>query len=323
MPSIDEFGLIARLFAPLARGHAGAQGLQDDCATIDGPGGMDWAISTDALVAGVHFLPDDPPDLIARKLVRVNLSDLASSGARPRFLLLSCCFPRAMTADWLEGFAAGLAADCRGFGLALIGGDTVATPGPLTLAATALGEVPSGQALLRGHARPGDDVWVSGTIGDAAFGLEVALGQAPDQSDLLERYRLPRPRLELGVALRGLAHACMDVSDGLVADLGQIAAASHLHAEIRAAEVPLSAAVRARLGGGGLERAVTGGDDYELLFTPPPERREALAALGRRLDLRLTRIGRMMPAGDLRPPVRLLDGQGTALALRRPGYRHF
>ncbi len=323
MPSIDEFGLIARLLAPLAQSHAGAQSLRDDCAYIDGPDGMAWALSTDALVAGVHFLPDDPPDLIARKLVRVNLSDLASSGARPRFLLLACCFPRSSGAAWLEAFAAGLAADCQSFGLALIGGDTVATPGPLTLAATALGDLPAGQALLRGNARAGDDLWVSGTIGDAAFGLEVALGQAPEQPELLERYRLPRPRLELGMALRGLAHACMDVSDGLMGDLGHIAAASGLAAELWAEMVPLSAAVRARMGADGLEKAVTGGDDYELLFTAPAARRQDLAALERSLDLRLTRIGRMMPAEGPDQPVRLLDGEGRPLAPPRPGYRHF
>lgn len=322
---VDEFGLIARLFAPLAARHGGALGLTDDCALFDGPGDYAWAVTSDALVAGVHFLPDDPPELIARKLIRVNLSDLAAMGAAPRFILMACCFPIGVTSDWLDRFAAGLKADCDEFSVALIGGDTVATPGPLTLCLTALGEVPKGAALLRSNARSGDEIWVSGTLGDAAYGLSVAQNRAgalsaPLQADLLARYRIPQPRIALGLHLRGLVGGCMDISDGLVGDLDHICQTSGVGAELMAEDLPLSAAaLAAREAGLGAHLALTGGDDYELLFTAAPDQRPALEAIGRRLGLRLSRIGRIM-AGQ---GVRVLDRHGQPLALKSGGYQHF
>ncbi|HVI53010.1 MAG TPA: thiamine-phosphate kinase [Candidatus Sulfotelmatobacter sp.] len=323
----DEFALIARLFAPLAASHDGALGLTDDCALFAGADGAQWAVTADAMVAGVHFFPDDPPDLIARKLLRVNLSDLAAKGAAPRFVLMTVCFPRDVTADWLERFAAGLKADCQEFSIALIGGDTVSMPGPLTLSLTALGELPAGTAILRANARPGQRIWVSGTIGDGAFGLLAAQGKASglaaeDRAALLDRYRLPRPRTALGPLLRGIAAAGMDVSDGLVGDLGHICACSRVGAEIEAALLPLSdaatAAVRAGMGQG-IVTALTGGDDYELLFTADEQQTEEIVSLSLRLGLRLTPIGRIIE-GDV---VRVLDAEGRSMLLGRGGYNHF
>jgi len=327
MSANDEFALIARLFAPLAARHPGALGLSDDAALLDGPPGRQWAITTDALVAGVHFLAEDPPELIARKLIRVNLSDLAAMGAVPKVVLLALCAPRGTTADWLDRFAAGLKADCDQFGIALIGGDTVSTPGPLTLSLTALGDLPAEQALKRSNARSGDHIWVSGEVGDAAYGLLVAkgLGQGLDPASarhLRDRYRIPQPRTALGPALIGLAHAAMDISDGLVGDLDHICTASGVGAVVEAALLPLSDALRSAMAlglGQGLETVLTGGDDYELLFTAAPRLDEAILALGRKLGLRLTRIGRIIDGLG----VEVRDTAGQALALRRGGYNHF
>lgn len=324
---VDEFDLIKRLFLPLTGGRPEALGLTDDVALIPGPAGYQWAITKDAMVAGVHFFPDDPPELIARKLVRVNLSDLASKGAEPQFLLLATCFPRDVTPAWLDRFASGLKTDCEEFTVAVIGGDTVATPGPLVLTLTAVGRIPENTALLRSNARSGDHIWLSGSVGDSALGLLVARGESKslsrtDADFLLDRYRLPQPRVALGPRLRGLAHAAMDVSDGLLGDLGHICRASGCAAEIEAECLPLSSAARAALGAGlgnGLSTLVTGGDDYEILFTAPPESDQALSALSGELGLPLTRIGRIKPGRD----VTLLDGAGRAIGIGQDGYRHF
>jgi thiamine-monophosphate kinase len=317
MAGFDEFSLIKKLFLPLAVAVPESLGLTDDVALVDGK----WAITVDAIVAGVHFLPDDPPDLIARKLVRVNLSDLAAKGAEPRFLLLAACFPRTTSSVWFERFADGLHADCAEFKVALIGGDTVATPGPLTLSLTALGIAGEKPALLRSNARSGDNIWVSGTLGDAALGLQVAkkgaVGLPSEHAEfLLDRYRLPQPRLGLGRRLRGLAHACMDVSDGLIGDLAHICEASGKSAVVEAASLPLSPAAMAAKAD--MAAVAAGGDDYELLFTAPPSADHALAALSAELDLKLTRIGRI---GD-GEGVRLLGAGGSEIT-GLAGYRHF
>jgi thiamine-monophosphate kinase len=326
-PDLDEFDLIARLFRPLTAGRPEALGLADDVALIDGPSGEQWAMTADAIVAGVHFFPDDPAGLIARKLLRVNLSDLAAKGAEPRFALLTCCFPADVGSDWLAEFAAGLQSDCALFGLAVIGGDTVATPGPLCLGLTAIGSVPRGKALLRSTARTGDDIWVSGSIGDAAFGLQVALGKAGSLADdhadwLLDRYRLPQPRLRLGKLLRDVAHAAMDVSDGLLGDLGHLVAASGLAAAVELARIPLSPAGQAALAvglGHGWRTAVSGGDDYEILFTAPPGAAAAISAISAQLKLKISRIGCITEGMG----VVLLDGEGREMSVEHAGYRHF
>jgi thiamine-monophosphate kinase len=327
MSGLDEFALIKRLFLPLAEGEPAALGLMDDVALIDGADGSQWVVTTDAIVAGVHFLADDPADLIARKLIRVNLSDLAAKGAEPCYLLLAACFPRDVTDEWLDRFASGLKSDCAHFKVALIGGDTVATPGPLTLSLTALGRVARETALLRSNARSGDEVWVSGSLGDAALGLLVAKGGAhglsSDHADyLLDRYRLPRPRLQLGRHLHGLAHAAMDISDGLLADLSHICEASGCGAVIEAAALPRSPAAQAALAQGlgeGLASLAAGGDDYELLFTAPPAAAQELADLSRQLGLPLTLIGRI----TAEKAVKLLGDDGGEIRLGRRGYLHF
>ena len=323
-----EFELIARYFAPLAEAAPGAQGLLNDAAVFDPSRDDSLVLTLDTMVEGVHFLPDDPPGLIGRKLLRVNLSDLAAMGARPIGYLLAGVFPKDLDEAWIAAFAAGLAEDQEVFGVTLYGGDTVATPGPLTLSLTAFGEVAEGRALSRATARAGDEVYVSGTIGDGVLGLDALRGglRALDEDQraaLAARYRLPEPRLALGrkLAETGLATAALDVSDGLVADLGHIAAASAVAAEIEAGAVPLSAATRAALASDAalLPALLTGGDDYELLFTVRPGRVGELADLAGRLDLPLTRIGRI-GAGQ---GVRALDAAGREMDLPGGGWSHF
>jgi thiamine-monophosphate kinase len=310
-----EFEFIARRLRPLASAP-GALALVDDAALLDPRPDMQLVLTKDAMVAGVHFLPDDPPDQIARKLLRVNLSDLAAMGAVPIGYLLALARPRAIGDEWLAAFCAGLAEDNAAFEISLLGGDTVSTPGPMTLSLTAVGEVPKGKALLRSGARSGDDVWVSGTLGDAALGLAVLQDRLevaePARSHLIERYRLPRPRLALGHALRGLAHAAIDISDGLLADLGHIVEASEVGAEVRVDLLPLTAADLP----GAWDAALSGGDDYELLFAAPPSQRSAIARLA---ELPLTRIGTIQAAAG----VRVLDAAGAEIHPVRTGWQHF
>ncbi|MGX9965092.1 thiamine-phosphate kinase [Roseomonas sp. F4] len=312
-----EFGLIARHFAPLA--GRGALGLGDDAALLDPPPGRTLVLAADAMVAGVHFLADDPPETLGRKLLRVNLSDLAAMGAVPLAYLMTTAFPRGVTQDWIAAFAAGLAQDQAEFAIELLGGDTVATEGPATFSLTILGHVAPGAALRRVGSRPGDDVWVSGSIGDGALGLLALTGGLPADSHLAERYRLPRPRLALGQALVGLAHAAMDVSDGLVQDLGHLARAAGCAAVIEADLVPLSDPARAALADDAalLSRILTGGDDYELVFTADPAARDAVHALSG--TTKVTRIGHI-EAGE---GVRVRDAAGRALDLQATGWSHF
>ena len=313
-----EFAFIARRLRPLATAP-GALGLVDDAALLDPRSGMQLVLTKDAMVAGVHFLEGDPPDQIARKLLRVNLSDLAAMGAAPIGYLLALTRPRDIEDEWLASFCAGLAADNAEFDISVLGGDTVSTPGPLTLSLTAIGEVPKGEALLRSGARPGDDIWVSGSLGDAALGLAVLQGTLqvtePVRSRLIDRYRLPRPRLALGRALRGIAHAAIDISDGLLADLGHIVETSAVGAKIRIDLLPLSAPDLSRAQDAGF----SGGDDYELLFTAAPSQRDAIERLAEKLDLPITRIGQMRTA----PGIRVLDAAGAEVHPDRTGWRHF
>jgi thiamine-monophosphate kinase len=319
MPA-GEFAFIARCLRPLATAR-GALDLTDDAALLDPAPGRQLVLAKDAMVAGVHFLEQDPPGQIAQKLVRVNLSDLAAMGAAPLGYLLALARARDTSDVWLAAFCAGLAADNAAFGIALLGGDTVATPGPLTLSLTAIGEIPSGAALLRRGAKPGDDIWVSGTLGDAALGLKVLQRELDVTEEagapLIERYRLPQPRLALGQALRGVARAAIDISDGLVADLGHILEASGVGAELQADRLPLSAAARDLPGA--RAAALAGGDDYELLFTAPRKRRAEVAALARQLDLPLTRIGAIRAASGLS----MLDAAGREIEVAIRGWQHF
>lgn len=285
---LDEFGQIARLYRPLTRGAAEALDLLDDAAAIPSRPGMDLIVTKDAMVEGVHFLADDPPDLVARKLLRVNLSDLAAKGAEPYGYFLAVAWPPAMGWPERQAFAAGLRADGETHGVVLLGGDTVSTPGPLTASLTLLGWVPSGRMVRRAGARPGDLVLVSGPIGDGWLGLRAARGAVDDPDGYLaERYRLPVPRLDLREALRAHASAAADVSDGLIADAGHIATASGVGLRLNLDRMPLSPAARAWLDAQperdeALRRLASGGDDYQVVCTAPPA---AAAALG------LTAIG--------------------------------
>jgi thiamine-monophosphate kinase len=327
-----EFDLIARYFAPLARRVPGALGLKDDVALLDPSPGHQLVVTTDAVVAGIHFLPDDPPGLIAKKLLRVNVSDLAAKGAVPVGCLLALALPRTTTPIWLDSFAAGLAEDCAHFAIPLIGGDTTATDGPLTMALTAFGEVPRGQALLRSGAKVGDRIFVSGTIGDGALGLLVAKGElsalaAPLRDYLLSRYRKPEPRLVLGRTLRGIAHASMDISDGLIADLGHICEASGVAAEIQAAMVPLSdgAQIAVARDPALLSHVLTGGDDYELLFTADPKDSDRIVQAAIGTGVPVTGIGFIGRAPEDRSGgrVKVADLTAVQAVLGVAGYRHF
>src|SRR2546423_8121982 len=227
-----EFALIAELFAPLATAP-GAFSLTDDAAIATPPPGHDLVITTDALVEGVHFFSSDPPELVGQKALRVNLSDLAAKGCVPAGYLLALCLPGKIGMSWLRAFAGGLAKDQQEFGISLYGGDTTATPGPLTIAITAFGHIPAGTMLRRAGARPGDLVFVSGTIGGAGGGLACLKGEGEclatgQWNELIQRFRVPHPRVTLAQALLGLASASLDVSDGLLADLGHIAETSRV-----------------------------------------------------------------------------------------------
>ena len=321
---LGEFERIRRFFAPLA--GPGGLGLVDDAALIDCAPGKRLVVTADAIVAGVHYLPDDPPDLVARKLLRVNLSDLAAMGARPLHYVLTTALPAELGPEWLAGFAEGLAEDQHRYGIDLLGGDSVGTHGPAVLSLTAIGEVEAGQEIRRSGARPGDLVWVSGTIGDAFLGLDLLRGAYPDLAPehrdyLVGRFRLPEPRTELGPRLCGIAHAMIDVSDGLLADLGHISETSRAAANVELDLLPLSPAARAILENdpGIRVRLAAAGDDYELVFAAPADAAEAIATVSLRLGIPLTRIGKV-EAGT---GVRLLDADGHQIPLEAHGYRHF
>lgn len=323
-----EFELIARYFAPLSRGFPGAWGLLDDVATIAPSPGCELVAKTDAIVAGVHFLAQDPPDLVARKALRVNLSDLAAKGARPIAYLIDLIIPDTIDESWIAGFARGLEADQAEYGIHLVGGDTDKTPGPVTVAVMALGEIAAGKTIRRGGARPGDTIFVTGTIGDGALGLLALRGELPELGRaaagfLGERYRLPRPRVALGPRLVGIATAALDVSDGLVADLRHICEVSHLAATVEAARVPLSGAAREAIGEKRerLAAALTGGDDYEILFTAPESAAASLARLAAEVGVPITAIGEMVAAPQ--PTVTVHDESGRTLTLAREGWTHF
>jgi len=315
-----EFSFIARHFGPLAGPEA--LGLKDDAAVLAPTPGQDLILSADTLVENVHFFSDDAPDLIARKALRCNLSDLAGMGARPRGYLLTIARPNAVPDSWFARFANGLATDQEQFGLSLLGGDTTASRGGLVLTITILGEVPHGRAIRRDGARAGDDIWVTGTIGDGALGLLARQGGVPDPDHYLTgRYLLPQPRL--GLALAGIASSAMDISDGLVQDAGHIAQASQVSLTIRTAAVPASDQARALrnvLADRWLPLCLSGGDDYELLLTCPPDHSDAIRQAASSARFAITRIGSVSQG---KPGVELLDEQGRRFSLSQAGWQHF
>ncbi|HTS39503.1 MAG TPA: thiamine-phosphate kinase [Xanthobacteraceae bacterium] len=331
-PSACQSGedrLIARYFKPLAR-HPGAYGLTDDAAILSPPAGHDMVLKTDAIVGGIHFFPDDPSDAVARKALRVNLSDLAAKGARPAGFLLSLALPTGVSERWLKGFARGLGADAKRYGCPLMGGDTDRTTGPITIAISAFGTLPKGTMVKRSGAKVGDRVVVSGSIGDAALGLMLRRSasrvrrwklSAAMRKHLLGRYLLPEPRNAVAEILRAHASAAMDVSDGLVGDLTKLCSASGVAAEIEAARVPLSPAARKALAADGklMETILTGGDDYEIVATVAPDRLTALRARAQAAGVTFTEIGEVTRGMG----ARFIGPDGKTLSFKRLSFSHF
>jgi len=325
-----EERLIARYFAPLAK-HPGALGLSDDAAAITPPAGCDLVLKTDGIVGGVHFFPDDPPEMVAKKALRVNLSDLAAKGATPIGFLLTLALPGEIGGAWLAPFARGLGADAQTFGCPLLGGDTDRTGGPITISIAAVGAVPHGKMVRRAGAKAGERVVVTGTIGDAALGLRLRRdasaaprwGLTPEQRDHLEaRYLVPEPRTAIAEILRAHASAAMDVSDGLAGDLGKLCRASGVGAEIAAARVPLSNGARAALAREPalIETILTGGDDYEVVACVPAGKVETLRQQASAAGVAVTEIG-AVTAGQ--GTARFLGPDGRPLVFRQPSFSHF
>jgi thiamine-monophosphate kinase len=316
----SEFEIIRKYFTRSA--PSAVLGVGDDCALIAPRPGMVLAVSTDTLNSGVHFLPDADPGKLGHKALAVNLSDIAAMGADPRWVTLALTLPEAEE-KWIAAFAEGFFRLAHSFEVDLIGGDT--TQGPLSITVTAIGEVPPGLALRRDAARAGDEIWMSGATGEAALALAHLRGRVALPGKALEaclaRLHTPEPRIELGGRLRGFAHAAIDVSDGLLADLGHILEASGVGAEIEWEKLPRAEGL-ARCSDRALatECLLTGGDDYELVFTAPPPKRAEIEALGRDLGLPLTRIG-VATRGE--PQAIVLDAQGKIVPTPRKGYDHF
>jgi thiamine-monophosphate kinase len=327
MDESAEDRLIARYFRPLAK-HPGTFGFVDDASVIAPPPGHDLVLKTDGLIAGVHFLPDDPADGVARKALRVNLSDLAAKGAAPLGFLLAIALPKSFDETWLADFARGLGEDADAYRCPLLGGDTDSTPGPTTISISAFGTLPHGTMVQRAGAQAGDHVLVSGTIGDAALGLKLRQDEveswkldAAMKDHLVARYRLPQPRMRLAEVLRAHASAAMDVSDGLVADLAKLCRASNVAADIEVARVPLSSAARRALAADAalIDAILTGGEDYEILCAVRPGHLRPFTDAAAAAGVPVTDIGRIV-AGSA---PRFLDAAGRALAFARPGYSHF
>lgn len=323
--------MIAAFFAPLA----GPEGLRlcDDAALLRPPPGRELVLTKDLLVGGVHFFCDDPPSAIACKALRVNLSDLAAKGAEPLGFLLGVALHADWTVDWLAAFADGLGQDAALYKCPLLGGDTVKTPGPLTISITAIGTVPNGQMIFRSGVQPGDIIYVTGTVGDAALGLKLRLGATSDQDwiaslgendarFLLDRYLMPQPRLALRAPLAAYAHAAMDISDGLAGDLAKMLRLAGLTVEIELANIPLSqAASRALRAAPYLITALCGGgDDYEIVCAAPPADAAALEAAALEAGIQLSRLGQTAPGVE---PPSFIDASGNFIRIDKPSYQHF
>jgi thiamine-monophosphate kinase len=318
---LTEFELIRRYFTHRARGAV--LGVGDDAAIVRARPGHELVVTIDMLVAGRHFADGADPEKLGHKALAVNLSDIAAMGARPRWATLALALP-VVDARWLAAFSRGLMRLARRHGVDLVGGDT--TRGPLTICVQITGEVPSGRALRRDGARGGDDVWVSGTLGDAALALGAGrLRLTPHERRALQsKLDAPTPRVNLGVALRDVARSAIDVSDGLVADLGHICERSRVRAVVELASIPASAILRRHLERPAARAALlSGGDDYELVLTASRGRREAIARVGRRLGMKLSRIGKITGRGRGVPPVTVLDADGRPIAVGQTGYTHF
>ncbi len=338
MTGISEFDLIDRYLRPLAANAPGAFALTDDAAVLpELPDGMAFVVTKDALAVGTHMLTDDPPGTMAQKAIRVNLSDLAAMGARPVGIFMALCLGRDTEESFVTEFIGGLTSDLETFEISLMGGDVIRQEGPFLVSVTAIGQVPRDKPLRRNGAKPGDDVWVSGTLGDAALGLTFARGIsdsaipiAKTHSEyLIDRYRIPRPQVQLGSALAGVAHSCVDISDGLCADVSHICTQSGVSARIEAGKLPASDALQdfARDDAVGATTAMlTGGDDYELAFTAPDSARERIQELSGQANTKVTRIGKIFAADSEAQgnsaPVIVVDVNGQPVEVSQPGYRH-
>ncbi len=332
----SEFDIIAKHFRPLTGEDTGALSLQDDAALLSVPPSRELVVTTDAVVAGVHFLDSLSPEDVAYKVVGVNLSDLAAMGAEPQAVFLAAQFPKDLSEDWIAAFAGGLKAALAPSGAKLLGGDTVSTPGPVALSLTALGQIARGRALRRAGAKPGDIVFVTGAIGDGALGLLLLQSGIDGLSDahrahLARRYARPEPRWKFAMALAqsGLVTAAIDISDGLVADVGHICTASGVEAVIEAEQVPVSEAGHHALVAdpGLLQSVLSGGDDYELAFTAPEDAVADIENLAEQQDLDVAAIGRIETPGKLEispgtGPVIVLDTHGAPLDVGAGGYQH-
>ncbi len=328
MPSVDvagEFETIRRLFAPLAHPEWGRE-LKDDVAVVPSRPGFDLVLTKDAMVEGVHFLPDDPLDTVAQKLLRVNLSDLAAKGADAFGYMLACHWSDRCGWPEREAFVDGLRRDQAIFEVLLLGGDTVSTKGPASFSLTLLGWTPKGRTVGRAGAKPGDMVMVTGAIGDGWLGLQAAQGKLSLEMEriiaLVEHYRRPMPQTDFASTIRDMASASVDVSDGLIADLGHIASASGVRLEIDLEVTPLSLAGQAWMdqrvdAQAALEKLVTGGDDYEIAFTAPASSEEALRREADRRHIPLTRIGQVVAGKGV-----AVRYQGQAVTLAKPGFTH-
>ncbi|WP_120496616.1 thiamine-phosphate kinase [Kiloniella sp. EL199] len=324
-----EFDLIKSYFAPLTCNYPEAYNLRNDAALINEGSDRSTVVTMDTLVEGIHFFSTDPPEDIARKSLRVNLSDLAAMGANPKGYTLSISYNTSVSSEWVKAFTKGLAADQEIFECHLIGGDTVSTPGPLTIALTCFGSVPRNKCLHRTTGRLDDDIWVSGTIGDSAAGLkllkkEIKTENSAAETFLVNRYRIPQPRTLLGIALleRDICQTALDVSDGLIADINHIAEGSNLQARIFLSDIPLSDAFRDVFQGAldqGRQLAVTGGDDYEILFTSKSKNRSQVFELSEELDIPITQIGTLTQGNR----TLLLDKSNKEITVAKSGWTHF
>jgi thiamine-monophosphate kinase len=329
-PKSAEDRLIATYFRPFAT-HPGALRLTDDAAVIAPPPGHDLVLTVDAVIGGIHFFPEDAADMVAKKALRVNLSDLAAKGAKPLGFLLTLALPKSVAEPWIELFARGLGEDAEFYECPLLGGDTTGTGGPIAVSITALGSVPTNSMVRRSGAQTGDAVMVSGTIGDAALGLELRDAvtaakrwklDSKHQYQLMRRYLLPQPRNALAEAIRVSASAAMDVSDGLAGDLGKLCDASGVSADIEVARVPLSEAAASVVKSepAAMEKVLTGGDDYEIVCTVPPERLPDFRAAAEAARVPVAEIGRITAA---KAPPRFLGRDGKPMQFKQTSFSHF
>ncbi len=321
----DEFSLIAKYFAPLS--GEGSFGLKDDAALFIPEKGNSIVVTQDALASSVHFFPDDPPALIAKKALRVNISDLASKGAKPKSFSLALGLSAETDENWVSEFAQGLGEDCKQFDISLSGGDTFKSNAGLVISITAFGEIPEVEYTSRLCGKAGQHVYVTGTIGDAALGLLARQEKLPGlatqhQEFLINRYLLPEPRTAMYSAIRQFASSAMDISDGLVADLKKLCEASSVSARLNLPEVPLSTAVQEAIAleSSLLETAISGGDDYEILFSVDPDNADALRNAAEECGVQVTRIAELVEGNG---SVSVIDETGKQINLKASGFNHF